>query len=173
MNLASHSSQGPGIRPKRPMAPCKTRLLTMSPQFLQSFRRVSSLSLVSQTRNLVTRPESLNTATKLTYSSVIGPTTPPPSDNTLYGHFTSEVLAKYPSRPALICRTERPGAHGGPASRMRNLAKEGGIERNYLAWDYEEFNRHIMALARGLIGLGVQKGDRVAVVMGNNRYESE
>lgn len=52
---------------------------------------------------------------------------------------------------------------------MRHLAKDGGGERGYLAWDYEEFDRNVMALARGLVGLGVKKGDRVGVVMGNNR----
>lgn len=106
---------------------------------------------------------------KLTHSSVTGPTTPPLSNQTLYSYFTSEVLAKHHSRPALICRAELPGAYGGPPSRIRNLAKGGGQERGYLAWDYEEFDRNIMALARGLIGLGVKKGDRVGVVMGNNR----
>ncbi|KAG6865443.1 hypothetical protein C0991_002519 [Blastosporella zonata] len=38
----------------------------------------------------------------------------------------------------------------------------------HLAWDFAEFDRHINALARGLLGMGVRKGDRVGVVMGNN-----
>jgi non-ribosomal peptide synthetase component E (peptide arylation enzyme) len=42
----------------------------------------------------------------------------------------------------------------------------------HLAWDFSEFDRHISALARGLVGLGVKKGDRVGVVMGNTRYLS-
>jgi len=104
---------------------------------------------------------------KLTNSSVTGPSTPTLSDKPLASFFRSEILAKYSARPALICRAERPGAHGGPPSRIRNLQKDGE-ERPYLAWDYEEFDRNIMALARGLVGLGVTKGDRVGVVMGNN-----
>lgn len=47
----------------------------------------------------------------------------------------------------------------------RNLGRS-----DCLAWDFDEFNIHISALARGLVGLGVAKGDRVGVVMGNNRY---
>lgn len=45
---------------------------------------------------------------------------------------------------------------------FRNL----GVER-HLAWDFEEFGRHVDAVARGLIGMGVGKGDRVGVIMGN------
>jgi long-subunit acyl-CoA synthetase (AMP-forming) len=44
-----------------------------------------------------------------------------------------------------------------------------GVER-HLAWDFNEFDSHISALARGLVGLGVNKGDRVGVIMGNTRY---
>ncbi|KAG6899203.1 hypothetical protein C0993_012331 [Termitomyces sp. T159_Od127] len=38
----------------------------------------------------------------------------------------------------------------------------------HLAWDFAEFGRHIDCLTFGLLGLGVRKGDRVGVVMGNN-----
>lgn len=99
----------------------------------------------------------------LTKSSVQGPLEPPLSYKTLPQYFTEDVLSKHSSRPALICRNEDPRAHGGPLS--ANL----GVS-THLAWDYEEFDRHIMALARGLLGMGVQKGDRVGVIMGNNRY---
>ncbi|KAF9041277.1 hypothetical protein BJ165DRAFT_1488144 [Panaeolus papilionaceus] len=97
----------------------------------------------------------------LTKSSVQGPLEPPLSYKTLPQYFTEDVLSKHSSRPALICRNEDPRAHGGPLS--ANL----GVS-THLAWDYEEFDRHIMALARGLLGMGVQKGDRVGVIMGNN-----
>ncbi|KAH9077898.1 acetyl-CoA synthetase-like protein [Lactarius deliciosus] len=65
-----------------------------------------------------------------------------------------------PERPALICLQERPRAHGGPLP-----SSKGG--EGHLAWDFNEFDNHINALARGLIGLGVKKGDRVGVIMGN------
>ncbi|PCH44870.1 acetyl-CoA synthetase-like protein [Wolfiporia cocos MD-104 SS10] len=90
-----------------------------------------------------------------------GPSQPPLVSHTLSGYFAQEIVAKYGTRPALIARSEQARAHGGP--RSPNM----GVSR-HLAWDFEEFNRHIQALARGLLGLGVKKGGRVAVLMGNN-----
>lgn len=98
----------------------------------------------------------------LTQSAVAGPTEPPLSAKTLPQYFAEDVLARYLSRPALICRQEAPRSHAGPPS--RNFK-----DVSYLAWDYEEFDRHIQALARGLLEMGVKKGDRVGVIMGNNR----
>jgi acyl-CoA synthetase (AMP-forming)/AMP-acid ligase II len=98
----------------------------------------------------------------LALSAVQGPLQPPLLATTLPQHFASEILSKHAQRPALIARQEKPRAHGGPKS--RNL----GVER-HLAWDFEEFDRHIGSLARGLLGMGVNKGDRVGVIMGNNR----
>ena len=95
-------------------------------------------------------------------SSVSGPLEPPLSTKTLPEFFIKEILQKHSGRPALISRKETPRAHGGPLS--SNL----GIS-THLAWDFAEFDRHINALARGLLGMGVQKGDRVGVIMGNNR----
>ena len=63
----------------------------------------------------------------------------------------------------MICRKEKPRSHGGPLPRSL-----GSPSR--LAWDFEEFDRHINALARGLLGMGVKKGDRVGVIMGNTRF---
>ncbi|KAH7926256.1 acetyl-CoA synthetase-like protein [Leucogyrophana mollusca] len=97
----------------------------------------------------------------LTLASVEGPTDPPLDRRTLSAYFKDEILGKHGDRPALICRQERPRAHGGPPS--RNLSID-----THLAWDFQEFDRHINALARGLVAMGVQKGDRVAVIMGNN-----
>ncbi|KAF9266062.1 acetyl-CoA synthetase-like protein [Marasmius fiardii PR-910] len=92
----------------------------------------------------------------------LGPLEPPLDRRTFTEYFTEEILRKHGDRPGLICRSEKPRAHGGPPS--NNL---GGIS-THLAWDFEEFDRHINALARGLVGLGVKKGDRVGVIMGNN-----
>jgi AMP-binding enzyme len=103
--------------------------------------------------------------TILTMSSVEGSLDPPLSTSTLSEYFRSEILAKHHSRPALICPQELPRPHGGPLSQNHNASK-------YLAWDFAEFDRHIEALSRGLVSLGVKKGDRVGVVMGNTRCET-
>ncbi|PFH46339.1 hypothetical protein AMATHDRAFT_77711 [Amanita thiersii Skay4041] len=101
------------------------------------------------------------TRTLLTLSSTAGPTNPPLDTRTLPEYFTSHVLHHYSQRPALICRSEKPRSHGGPPSRNMDVTR-------HLSWDYEEFERHIAALARGLVSMGVEKGDRVGVIMGNN-----
>jgi hypothetical protein len=98
----------------------------------------------------------------LTLSSVQGSLHPPLTCDTLSSYIASQILPRHASRPALICRSEAPGSHGGPSS--RNL----GVT-SHLAWDFEEFNSHTNALARGLLKMGVKKGDRVGVIMGNSR----
>lgn len=100
---------------------------------------------------------------RITLSAVEGARDPPLDNRTLPEYFSAEILSRTFDHPALICRQEHPRAHGGPLS--RNM----GVDR-HLAWDFSEFDRHIKALTRGLVGLGVKKGDRVGVVMGNTRY---
>lgn len=100
---------------------------------------------------------------RITLSVVEGAREPSLDIRTLPEYFSTEVLSRRPDCPALICRQERPRAHGGPLS--RNM----GVER-HLTLDFDEFDSHIRALARGLVGLGVNKGDRVGVIMGNTRY---
>lgn len=100
---------------------------------------------------------------QITLSAVEGAREPSLDNRTLPEYFSAQVLSRRPEHPALICRQERCRAYGGP------LSKNMGIER-HLAWDFSEFGIHIRALARGLVGLGVNKGDRVGVIMGNTRY---
>ena len=64
------------------------------------------------------------------------------------------------TRPALLCRAESPDALGG---------RPQASSAPHLAWSFAELDAHVAALARGLLAMGVKKGDRVGVVMGNNR----
>lgn len=97
----------------------------------------------------------------ITLSSVEGPSQPPLERRTLPVYFRDEIFGKHAERRALISRQERPRTHGGPPS------SNAGVH-SHLSWDFQEFYRHINATARGLISLGVKKGDRVGVIMGNN-----
>ncbi|KAI0371268.1 acyl-CoA synthetase [Pilatotrama ljubarskyi] len=98
---------------------------------------------------------------RLALSAVEGPTEPPLVAKTLPTYFRQDILDVHSAQPALIARQEQVRPHGGPLS--RNLG-----DARHLAWDFAEFDRHIQALARGLLDLGVKKGDRVGVIMGNN-----
>ncbi|RPD78859.1 acyl-CoA synthetase [Lentinus tigrinus ALCF2SS1-7] len=99
--------------------------------------------------------------TPLTLSEVAGPKHPPLITKTLPAYFRDDILGAHANRPALIARKERARPYGGPLG--HNLG-----DAPHLAWDFGEFDRHIQALARGLLDLGVKKGDRVGVIMGNN-----
>ncbi|CDO75737.1 hypothetical protein BN946_scf184921.g13 [Trametes cinnabarina] len=112
-------------------------------------------------RRLSTAAPPPQPTSRLTLSAVEGPTEPPLVSKTLPAYFRDDIIDKHGSRPALIARKEPPRPHGGPLSRNLGDAK-------HLAWDFTEFDRHIEALARGLLDLGVKKGDRVGVIMGNN-----
>ena len=96
-------------------------------------------------------------------SAVQGPLHPELNEKTLPHYFASEILQQYSSRPALTCRREGAYSLGGPKPNNLNVD-------TYLAWDFSEFDRAINAYARGLLEMGVVKGDRVGVLMGNNRY---
>ena len=98
----------------------------------------------------------------LTLSAVQGPSEPPLVSKTLPAFFREDVVRPYGARPALIARGEQPRAHGGPPPRA-------DASPRHLEWNFGEFDAHVRALARGLVGLGVKKGDRVGVIMGNNR----
>lgn len=93
----------------------------------------------------------VRTVTQLSY--VKGANTPPISNETLPSFYERELLAKFAPRPALVSRHE-PSPNSG-----------------YLRWSYEELWKQANDLARGLLGLGVTKGSRVGVVMGNSRYD--
>ncbi|KAF8909902.1 acetyl-CoA synthetase-like protein [Mucidula mucida] len=97
----------------------------------------------------------------ISMSAVEGPRQPELSERTLSDYFASEILRSHGSRPALTCRSEGAHAMGGPTHRNLGTA-------SHLSLDFSEFDRSIKACARGLLEMGVVKGDRVGVVMGNN-----
>ncbi|KAJ6449425.1 hypothetical protein C8R47DRAFT_999222 [Mycena vitilis] len=94
-------------------------------------------------------------------SAVQGSLEPPLVSSTLSQYLREEILHKYSSRPALICRNESARPHGGPPPASLGTGA-------YLTWTFAEFDSHINALAWGLLRMGVQRGDRVGVLMGNN-----
>lgn len=121
------------------------------------------LSLGQRTRRLLsTRP--INGL-----SAVQGSSEPPLDTRTLSRYFTEELLTKRAYRLALQCPRECPRPHGGPISRNLGINND---DHGYLSWDFAELDSNVAALAKGLVGLGVKKGDRVAVVMGNCRFVS-
>jgi len=116
---------------------------------------------LSTIRSRALAPASRRYAAQL--SVVQGPTDPPLDSRTLPAYFSEHILANFSHRPALTCRSESSNAHNSPSSLYRNSPAH-----SCLSWDFAEFDRHIGALVRGLIGIGVKKGDRVGVIMGNN-----
>lgn len=107
-------------------------------------------ALVRGRRHQVSR-FAVRAATQLSY--VKGADTPPLSNETLPSFYDKVLLTNFPTRPALVSRHEPSGDSG------------------CLRWSFEELWKQANDLARGLLGLGVRKGTRVGVVMGNCRYE--
>jgi len=114
------------------------------------------------TRTYSALSSSLQNTIPLTHSVVSGSLSPHLSPKTLPQYLAEDVLLHHASQPALVCRQEAVQGHAGPPA--RNFK-----DVSYIAWDYEEFDRHIRALARGLLSMGVKRGDRVGVIMGNTR----
>lgn len=99
--------------------------------------------------------------TLLTLSSVKGPEHPPLITKTLPQFFAEEILAKHAEQSALVSKHELANVHATPW-KQEESARD-------IHWNFDEFHAHINALARGLQSMGIQKGDRVGVVMGNSR----
>lgn len=69
-------------------------------------------------------------------------------------------MATYPDSPALVSRHEAPDIH--------SFSYEGGKnEGDCLRWSYAEMADQVDALARGLLKMGLSKGDRVGAYLGN------
>ncbi|KAF2213881.1 hypothetical protein CERZMDRAFT_38719 [Cercospora zeae-maydis SCOH1-5] len=79
----------------------------------------------------------------LTIAHGRGPSEPPLLEQTVPEHFAS-IVSRYGDRPAVSTRHQR------------------------ITLTYDELDQKSNALARGLQSIGVQKGDRVSVSLGNN-----
>ncbi|KAF2171793.1 hypothetical protein M409DRAFT_18026 [Zasmidium cellare ATCC 36951] len=89
------------------------------------------------------RPSSSFTRGLLTQAHDRGPSEPPLLEQTVPEHF-AEIVSKYGDRNAVISRHQR------------------------TELTYDALDRKSNALARGLQSIGVKKGDRVSVSLGNN-----
>jgi hypothetical protein len=85
---------------------------------------------------------------------------PPLEERTLPSYFHDHLLPSFSDRPALVCKGESARPFSGPAR---------SAQGKHLHWTFRDLDEHVVALAKGLLGAGVGKGDRVGVIMGNNR----
>ncbi|KAL2183088.1 acetyl-CoA synthetase-like protein [Thermothelomyces heterothallicus CBS 203.75] len=97
----------------------------------------------------------------LTRSIYEGPSEPPLLPHTIPEHFSS-IVREFGDRPAVICRTPTTGRDALP-----NLPAEGLPAAVETTLSYEKLDLASNALAHSLRSLGVKKGDRVAVSLGN------
>jgi fatty-acyl-CoA synthase len=94
-------------------------------------------------------------------SSVAGPTSTPLEERTL-GDFWNAQVKAYPNSPALVSRHEAPDTHS-----LEYLGGELAGEE-CLRWSYQQLDREVDSLARGLLKMGVKKGDRVGAYLSNS-----
>ncbi|KAH6683759.1 short-chain-fatty-acid-CoA ligase [Plectosphaerella plurivora] len=139
---------GSARRCRWPSATHTHRLLSLAPETRSSRHNVSChcASIGSSRRQLSSIAQSLS----------IGLDSPPLLRDTIPDHFAS-IVSKYGDRPAVIARTPtspRLDAGHFPDAREMTLT-------------YESLDLLSNRLASGLRSLGVKKGDRVAVSLGN------
>ncbi|KAG8962345.1 hypothetical protein FRC03_004322 [Tulasnella sp. 419] len=100
-----------------------------------------------------------HSASQLLESSYVeGPLHPPLHQSTIYEYFLSAIIAKHGDKTALVSCHEPAEQHGGPLQQDPS---------SNIHWNFEEMDIRAAALSRGLSQIGITKGDRVAVVMGN------
>lgn len=111
--------------------------------------------VLSRSHSLLYQPEK-----RLTHSYTEGPDTPPLLHQTLPGYFDSVLLPNYADFSALISRHESVATIPGPLQQTSS---------SYVSWTFQELDERVAALSKGLSKMGIGKGDRVAVIMGNSR----
>ncbi|KAL2269098.1 hypothetical protein VTJ83DRAFT_3944 [Remersonia thermophila] len=93
-----------------------------------------------------------------------GPFEPLLLPNTIPEHFAS-VVSRYGDRPAVICRTPTASKDAFPRDLFAGITT--GPSASEILLSYSQLDLASNALARSLQSLGVKKGDRVAVSLGN------
>lgn len=132
---------------------------TASTSLGRSARRYSSVQHEDTHGSYSRRPNVRHPETGQLLSRVAGSTASPLVVDKNLSQWWSMLVARHAHRPALISAHEPPDAH----ERVPANKAEGNEE--CLRWTFAEFDTHVRRLASGLLKLGIQKGDRVAVLM--------
>ncbi|ROT41094.1 short-chain-fatty-acid-CoA ligase [Sodiomyces alkalinus F11] len=141
----SFTCVGSVVWPRLAPSPSRARLRIRN-------RRWSSDSSASASRF------SIRGVSGLTESFCLGPNHPPLLPHTIPEHFAS-IVSQHGDRPAVVSRTPTTSSIPGLSSNVP-AAQETTLT-------YEELDLLSNRLASGLRSLGVKKGDRVAVSLGN------
>ncbi|KAK3371932.1 hypothetical protein B0H63DRAFT_483321 [Podospora didyma] len=99
-------------------------------------------------------------------STSVGPTEPPLLQHTIPEHFAS-IVSRYGDRPAVSSRSPTPAFirhQPNPAQKIPRSQEPGARETSMT---YEDLDLVSNSLAHSLRSLGVEKGDRVVVGLGN------
>lgn len=95
-------------------------------------------------------------------SWVSGPVSSPLREETLADYLFDKIIRDFPTAPALVVRQESPEHHS------LQYAGEALTDLHCLRWSYEELGTNVDALSRGLLQMGIRKGDRVGAFLGSN-----
>ncbi|KAK4705140.1 hypothetical protein P7C70_g1067, partial [Phenoliferia sp. Uapishka_3] len=165
---------------KRPMTDCAyysrlkrpipSRAAAIFPRTLPNFRPLFTLtsSFIDPTDTTWIPPASLKPSTMVNdhrplnlLSQTVGPLVPALSPHTLGEHF-SHTAAQYQDSPAFISLWERPDQHD-------TSCPAGGIRpgEDCLRWSFAQMEREVLRAERALRAIGLKKGDRVGVLLGN------
>ncbi|KAI1273713.1 hypothetical protein F5Y07DRAFT_375960 [Xylaria sp. FL0933] len=121
---------------------------------------MATVTTKQRTRSAVTSRRYITTSQEMSY--VEGPTDPPLLPHTIPEHFAS-IVARYGDLPAVMARSPVPvDASPPPTTSIHRQAKPETTTLTYASLDALS-----NTVAHSLRSLGVKKGDRVAVSLGN------
>ncbi|EAQ89596.1 hypothetical protein CHGG_06215 [Chaetomium globosum CBS 148.51] len=135
------------------------RLQTPSTTTILCASRIHGRPLRKRIRVPIGPVRTISTLTKSIYE---GPAEPPLLPHTIPEHFSS-IVKRFGDRPAVISRTPTTSHDALP-----NIPADGVPPAVETTLSYEKLDLASNALAHSLRSLGVKKGDRVAVSLGNS-----